>query len=119
MTDIVERATALAAAAQFGHLTTGVSSGDHWYVCDENEVVAHIAANDGLDEELRQPRVELIVLAVNHFPALVAEVQALRATVAAVEALHVPVEVCGGEPYCRECGCQYPCDTRRASETKP
>ncbi|MGR6028987.1 hypothetical protein ACS7JX_19065 [Rhodococcus erythropolis] len=66
-------------------MTTGASGGDHWYICDEDASVAMISANDGVDEELRQPRAELFVHAVNALPVLVAETAELRARVAAHE----------------------------------
>lgn len=66
-------------------MTTGVKGGDHWYICDEDASVAMISANDGVDEELRQPRAELFVHAVNALPVLVAETEELRAKVAAYE----------------------------------
>lgn len=46
----VEHTKALAEKAQLGHLvavTSGVRNGDHWYICDDNESVAMISANDG------------------------------------------------------------------------
>ncbi|WP_234551477.1 hypothetical protein [Rhodococcus qingshengii] len=79
---------ALVEKAQVGRLvaaTTGVRGGDHWYICDEDASVAMISANDGVDEELRQPRAELFVHAVNALPVMVAETEALRAKVAAHE----------------------------------
>lgn len=118
----VEHTNALAEKAQLGHLvavTSGVRNGDHWYICDESESVAMIAANDGIDEELRQPRAELFAYAVNTLPALVAAVER-------VQALHTPV--CGCEEFrvggscphdkvCAACATFDPCDTRKALET--
>lgn len=40
--------------------TTGVRGGDHWYVVDADESIAHISANDGINEEQRQPDAEFI-----------------------------------------------------------
>lgn len=85
----VEHTKALKERAQLGHLvavTSGVRNGDHWYICDDNESVATIAANDGIDEELRQPRAELFAHAVNTLPALVAAVER-------VQALHEPLKL--------------------------
>lgn len=103
MTDIIEKTTALYETAELTNLvamTTGVKGGDHWYICDDNESVAMISANDGIDEELRQPRAELFAHAVNTLPALVAAVER-------VQALHTPVSlIVNGKPYgtlCREC----------------
>lgn len=109
----VEHTKALAEKAQLGHLvamTTGVRNGDHWYICDENESVAMISANDGIDEELRQPRAELFAHAVNTLPALVAAVER-------VQALHTPYSP-GVTSYCRECAEIMPCPTIRALEIK-
>lgn len=78
----VERTKALYEKAELTNLvamTTGVKGGDHWYIFDDNESVAMIAANDGIDEELRQPRAELFAHAVNTLPALVAAVERVRA----------------------------------------
>lgn len=109
----VEHTKALAEKAQLGHLvavTSGVRNGDHWYICDDNESVAMIAANDGIDEELRQPRAELFAHAVNTLPALVAAVER-------VQALHTPWTNPTGHPYCKECLLAHPCPTIRALET--
>lgn len=43
-----------------------------------------------------------------------AEVEALRATVGRVEALHQRGELRPMKPWCRECGQHYPCPTVRA-----
>jgi hypothetical protein len=50
--------------------TTGVKGGDHWYLVADREAVAWISANDGEDEELRQPRAELIAASVNALPRI-------------------------------------------------
>ncbi|AMS03873.1 hypothetical protein SEA_BAXTERFOX_63 [Gordonia phage BaxterFox] len=42
---------------------SGVRNGDHWYVCEDDEAIAMISANDGSDEHLRQPRAEFIAAA--------------------------------------------------------
>lgn len=44
-------------------VTTGVAGGDHWHVCESDESIALIAASDGCDEHLRQPRAEFIAAA--------------------------------------------------------
>ncbi len=109
----VERTKALAEKAELSNLvamTTGVKGGDHWYICDDNESVAMIAANDGIDEELRQPRAELFAHAVNAMPALVAAVER-------VQALHTPWTNQIGEKWCRECTRLHPCLTIRALES--
>ncbi|OQM82053.1 hypothetical protein [Rhodococcus sp. 66b] len=113
----VEHTKALKERAHLGHLvamTSGVRNGDHWYICDDNESVATISANDGIDEELRQPRAELFAYAVNTLPALVAAVER-------VQALHTPDEF----GMCEGCGdnehgyaiVPHPCPTIRALET--
>lgn len=33
--------------------TTGARGGDHWYICDSGEAIAHISAQDGINEEQR------------------------------------------------------------------
>lgn len=107
----VEHTKALKERAQLGHLvamTSGVRNGDHWYICDDNESVAMIAANDGIGEELRQPRAELFAYAVNTLPALVAAVER-------VQALHEHVTV-NTVSYCRVCLTAYPCLTIEALE---
>ena len=74
-----------AAAAIEGRLsarTTGRAGGDHWYLCDDNESVAHITANDGEDEELRQPRAEYITAL--HNADLVAALREAEAKLAAI-----------------------------------
>lgn len=109
----VEHTKALAEKAQLGYLvavTSGVRNGDHWYICDDNESVAMIAANDGIDEELRQPRAELFAHAVNTLPALVAAVER-------VQALHSPWPPPSLQTYCRTCAHPMPCPTRQALET--
>ncbi|MGB3362037.1 MAG: hypothetical protein WA972_04390 [Rhodococcus qingshengii] len=119
----VERTKALAEKAQLGHLvavTSGVRNGDHWYICDDNESVAMIAANDGIDEELRQPRAELFAHAVNTLPALVAEVQQLRARITVAAEYHRQKNsTTSTKDFCTECDQEWPCDTRKALETKP
>ena len=80
----VEHTKALYERAELSNLvavTSGVRNGDHWYICDDNESVAMIAASDGIDEELRQPRAELFAHAVNTLPALVAAVERVQAQV--------------------------------------
>ena len=110
----VEHTKALKERAQLGHLvamTSGVRNGDHWYICVDNESVAMIAANDGIDEELRQPRAELFAHAVNAMPALVAAVER-------VQALHTKSNQGYGEDdYCDCCGTIWPCLTIEALET--
>jgi len=110
VTDIIEQTTALYEKAQLTNLvamTSGVRNGDHWYICDDNESVAMIAANDGVDEELRQPRAELFAHAVNAMPALVVAVER-------VQALHKPYNF---GRVCVHCLTEYPCPTRQALET--
>lgn len=78
----LEHTKALYERAELSNLvavTSGVRNGDHWYICDDNESVAMIAASDGIDEELRQPRAELFAHAVNTLPALVAAVERVQA----------------------------------------
>lgn len=106
----VEHTKALYEKAELSNLvamTSGVRNGDHWYICDDNESVAMIAANDGIDEELRQPRAELFAHAVNTLPALVAAVER-------VQALHTPYNF---GRVCAHCLTEYPCPTIEALET--
>ncbi|AZF93627.1 hypothetical protein SEA_EYES_51 [Gordonia phage Eyes] len=43
--------------------TSGPAGGDHWYVCEDGEAIAMIAANDGSDEHLREPRARFLAAA--------------------------------------------------------
>jgi len=73
-------------------ITSGPAFGDHWYVCASDEAIAHVSANDGVDEEQRRPNAELIASA----PKLLAALEA-------VQALHRKVPV-----YMTEAGdCQH------------
>ena len=84
----VAEAKRLLEAAQFGPLyalNTGVKYGDHWYICDEGESVASISANDGEDEELREPRAELIAFAVNNLLGLIVDRERLQERVKQLE----------------------------------
>lgn len=59
---------------------TGVSGGDHWYVCSDGEAIAWVAANDGIDEHLRQPRAEFMsAVSPGVVLALLDETEHLRA----------------------------------------
>lgn len=53
--------------------STGRRGGDHWYVVDDGQAVAHIHASDGEDEEQRQPDAEHIALWHPGTAALVAD----------------------------------------------
>lgn len=53
--------------------TTGEAGGDHWHVLEDGQAIAHISANDGTDEELRQPRAEFIAAAPKLVRELLAE----------------------------------------------
>lgn len=82
--------------------TTGVRGGDHWYVCTTDEAIAHISANDGSNEDQRQPDAEFIAAARTLVPALLdalaaAEDRARKAEAAVqrVEAIHVPAAIYG------------------------
>lgn len=50
--------------------TSGPAFGDHWYVCANDEAIAHISANDGIDEEQRRPNAELFAAAPKLLAAL-------------------------------------------------
>ena len=117
-----EQTKALYEKAELSNLvamTTGVKGGDHWYIFDDNESVAMISANDGIDEELRQPRAELFTHAVNTLPALVAEVQQLRARITVAAEYHQPKNsTTSTKDFCTECDQEWPCDTRKALEIK-
>lgn len=43
-----------------GPYEPGVGGGDHWYLFANDEAVAYISANDGSDEEHREPTARLI-----------------------------------------------------------
>lgn len=61
-------------------LTTGVASGAHWFVVDPYGLaVAHISANDGEDEHLRQPRASLIAAAPELIRDLLAALETAEA----------------------------------------
>ena len=64
LTAAIEKLEALKAEAFAGPweaLGSGVEHGDHWYVLSGRESILYISANDGSDEEFRQPTAELIV----------------------------------------------------------
>jgi len=65
-------------------LGTGRAGGDHWYVCDENQSLASIACNDGENEDQREPDAVFIARAREDVPALLDEVDRLRAALAEV-----------------------------------
>lgn len=44
-------------------VTTGRAGGDHWYVCGEGESIASISAQDGINEDQRQPDAAFIAAA--------------------------------------------------------
>ncbi|MFI8664251.1 hypothetical protein ACIGKR_29940 [Rhodococcus qingshengii] len=117
----VEHTKALAEKAQLGHLvavTSGARNGDHWYICDDNESVAMISANDGIDEELRQPRAELFAHAVNTLPALVAAVERVQALHYQYLPAAVDFDCCA---HCNQNSggyVEWPCPTIRALEIK-
>jgi hypothetical protein len=48
-------------AGEWEVLTSGIESGDHWYVQSERQAILSVSANDGEDEELRGPTAKLIV----------------------------------------------------------
>lgn len=65
--------------------TSGRSGGDHWHVCADDEAIAHISANDGIDEERRRPNAELFAAA----PKLLAALEAVLSHASAeVEEYH-------------------------------
>lgn len=41
-------------------VTTGVRGGGHWYLVNADEAVAHVSANDGVDEDQRGPTAILL-----------------------------------------------------------
>ena len=64
-------------------LTTGRAGGDHWYICDSGEAIAWISANDGENEDQRQPDAEFIAaVSPDVVLALLDEITTLRAEVA-------------------------------------
>lgn len=58
---------------------TGTRGGDHWYVIADGEAIAWVAANDGGNEDEREPIARAIVLARSLLrPALVGAREALE-----------------------------------------
>ncbi|WP_037161013.1 hypothetical protein [Rhodococcoides fascians] len=54
-------------------ITSGIPNGDHWYVCSaEGESLAYISADDGINEDQREPDAEFIAHARTDVPALLA-----------------------------------------------
>lgn len=102
-------------------LGTGVANGDHWYVCNEGEALAYIAANDGENEEQREPDAQFIAHSRTDMPRLLDALEA-------VLALHKPESydedwIDGGQAgyACYTCDdgtghgfATYPCPTVRA-----
>ncbi|MHA4848791.1 hypothetical protein L1080_004485 [Rhodococcus sp. MSC1_016] len=52
-------------------ITSGIANGDHWYICDGGESIAMISANDGINEDQREPDAEFIAQARTLVPALI------------------------------------------------
>lgn len=91
--DDIDRIRELEAKATPGPwtaVTTGVRGGDHWYVCDEGESIAHISANDGINEDQRQPDAEFIAAARTAVPALLSALDDRDARIAELEAELAP-----------------------------
>lgn len=61
--DIQARADAATEGPWTAH-TAGERGGDHWYICDEGESIAHVSANDGVNEDQREPDAEFIAHAL-------------------------------------------------------
>lgn len=75
--DIQARADAATEGPWTAH-TAGERGGDHWYICDEGESIAHVSANDGVNEDQREPDAEFIAHAREDVPALIARVRELE-----------------------------------------
>lgn len=59
-------------------LGTGAAGGDHWYICDDGEAIASISAQDGINEDQREPDAEFIAHAREDVPKLVAALRAIE-----------------------------------------
>ena len=75
----VDEIRARAEAATRGPWSAIEGPGEHWYVCDEGESIASISANDGSNEDQRQPDAEFIAHAREDIPWLLAELDKARA----------------------------------------
>jgi hypothetical protein len=82
LTDRLDQIEARATAATEGPwraLTTGPGGGDHWYVVDNGESIALVHANDGIDEDQREPDATFIAAAREDVPALIAALREVLA----------------------------------------
>jgi hypothetical protein len=84
--DAVQALVDAATPGPWSAITSGVANGDHWYICDEGESIAMISANDGVNEDQREPDAEFIAATRTLVPALIAEVRRLQASGEAAEA---------------------------------
>lgn len=100
--------------------TTGSRSGDHWYVCDEGEAIAHISTQDGINEDQRQPDAEFIAHSRTDLEQLLDRVEALEGIYAAVQSVHYMIHVGETRPVrlrvCAHCSTPWPCQTIRVIE---
>lgn len=79
-----------------GPYEPGVGGGDNWYLFANDESVAYISANDGSDEEQREPTARLIAAlsrTVEHQIAL------MRSAIREYERWHGAVEQWANEAY--------------------
>jgi hypothetical protein len=77
LAEIRERADK-ATPGPWREFSTGPAHGDHWYVTADGESIALIHANDGIDEEARQPDAEFIAAARAYVPRLLDEIERLQ-----------------------------------------
>ncbi|WP_032376695.1 hypothetical protein [Rhodococcoides fascians] len=61
--------------------TTGERGGDHWYVCDAGEAIAHIAAQDGINEAQREPDAQFFAHSRTDVVDLIARIRELEAAI--------------------------------------
>lgn len=104
---------------------TGVSGGDHWYVCADHEAIMSVSSQDGSNEDERQPLAEFIAAARTAVPSLLDENAELRTRIQAVRDMHNANGVRWvGFPradeqvtYCTYCQERSPCTTIRTLDT--
>ena len=94
--DQIQARADAATAGPWQARTAGTANGDHWYICGTEEAIAYVSAQDGINEDQREPDAEFIAQAREDVPKLVA---ALRA----VEAVHVPEKALWGKFNCAVC----------------
>jgi hypothetical protein len=71
-------------------VTTGVSGGDHWSIVADGEAIAHVSANDGVNEDQRGPDAKLMAQSRILLPALVERLRIAESAVGNIRALIGP-----------------------------